>query len=565
MVVRSVRRSVLVLFLVGALAGAAHAGVAVLPPDEQPPLEMEIVEFGPVHVAYTEHRGSYEKLGKAISGLFKELGKQDVEYSGSLMAIYYDSPEEVPESDLRWDVAVEVPEGTQVAGPLGVKVLPRCVVARTHYKGPPENIGPVYERLVGEAVARGFVPVGPAIEAYAAMPTARSVQSTIMFVVEEPGRRGIGAELVIMEPQLLAFTEHAGGAEQIGPATEAFFAELEAQGVEPAGPLMHVFLSGPGELPEEELRWRVAIRIHGEREVGEPLMLEGVPERIVARTAFWGPDEALPEVYGRLAEYAMGRGYVPKGPALMAYPIPLPGPEGPPEPDAPPEPGVAVIAPEDMPGEPEEPGPGPERLAMFVVEKLPPIRTEIVIMGPHPLVFVGHGGGLEGMHEAAEGFYRELEAQGVEAHGPLMRTFFTDPEHAPEGETYWELAVRVPEEREVAEPLQLKIFPECACARASYHGPVEGVRMAHGVMVEQVAERGWFPVSPLMQILPEPAHEGRVECVLLFVVAKGEPGPEPEPGIEPEPEPGPDVMIIKPIPVKIIKPKPQPKPKPVIE
>lgn len=172
---RSVWRSVLVLGLVGALAGAAQAGEAVLPAGEQPPLEMEIVEFGPVHVACAEHRGSYAKVGKAISAFFKRLEEQDIEYTGSLMGIFYDSPEEVP-------------EGTEVAGPLGVKIIPGCLVARTHYKGSPDKIGPVYERLVREAVARGLVPVGPAIEAYAAMPASRSIQSTIMFVVRRLNR-----------------------------------------------------------------------------------------------------------------------------------------------------------------------------------------------------------------------------------------------------------------------------------------------------------------------------------------------------------------------------------------
>ena len=112
---------------------------------------MEIVEFGPVLLAHAEHRGSYNKVGKAISAFFKRLGKQDIEFTGSLMGILYDSPEEVP-------------EGTEVAGPLGVKIIPGCLVAR------------------------GLVPVGPAIKAYAAMPTSRSIQSTIMFVVRRLNR-----------------------------------------------------------------------------------------------------------------------------------------------------------------------------------------------------------------------------------------------------------------------------------------------------------------------------------------------------------------------------------------
>jgi hypothetical protein len=127
----------------------------------------------------------------------------------------------------------------------------------------------------------------------------------------------------------------------------------------------------------------------------------------------------------------------------------------------------------------------------------------------------------------------------------------------PGSEAFAELCVPIGEEREVAEPLTMRIFPECACARAFYRGPMQGVRMAHEMMVQQMARRGWRPAGPLMQTIHE-RGEGHVACTLMFVVAKMEGGPEPGPeGAEPH-EGGPTPVILG--PVKVIKPN-----QPVIE
>jgi effector-binding domain-containing protein len=184
---------------------------------------------------------------------------------------------------------------------------------------------------------------------------------------------------------------------------------------------------------------------------------------------------------------------------------------------------------------------------------MPPVESEIVITGPEPQVVMGHHGPFEELNQATEAFMGELEAQGVHPIGPCTRIFHTEPGPEP----FAELCVPIEGEREVAEPLTLRIFPECAFARAHYQGPVQGVRMAHEMMVHQMAERGWRPAGPLMQTIHE-RGDGHVSCTLKFVVAKMEGGPEPGPeGGEPH-EGGPTPVILG--PVKVIKPT-----KPVIE
>lgn len=505
------------------LSAAATAGAQMVEVIEPAELaadggEVAIVEFGPMTVAYTEHTGTYTGIGKAIGTLMAQVKKQKIDATGSVMAIYYNSPNDVPEKELRWDVAVEVPEGTEAAAPLMVRTIEPSPVAQLAFRGTPKELTTAYGRLMAAVGQSGHEPVGPAIEIYNAMPTSRIIDCTITFILGAPEGEGheppgIGAEIVIPEPMLLVFTEHTGSYAQIGPATEAFFAELAAQGIEPAGPLMHVFLNDPAETPEEGLVWHVAVPIEGEREVAEPLMLRGVPERIVARTAFVGPPEAIGETYHALAEYAMRRGYLPVGPAIATYP---PHPEEP-------MPEEMMEDPVEGMGPPE--GPPHETILMFVLKRMPRVESEIVIMGPHPQVVMANEGPFEGLNEATDAFMAELAEQGIEPAGPCTRVFHTEPEPGP----YAELCVPIEGEREVGEPLQMRIFPECACARAYYEGPKAGVRTAHGIMVRQMAERGWRPAGPLMQTIFE-AGEDHVACMLRFVVAKMEGEPEhPEP------------------------------------
>jgi effector-binding domain-containing protein len=137
---------------------------------------------------------------------------------------------------------------------------------------------------------------------------------------------------------------------------------------------------------------------------------------------------------------------------------------------------------------------------------------------------MAHEGPFEELNQATEAFMAALEAQGVERAGPCTRVFHTEPDKGP----YAELFVPIHGEREVAEPLKLRIFPEAAYARAHYEGPKAGVRMAHEIMVHQMAERGWRPAGPLMQTIFE-AGENHVACMLRFVVAKMEGEPEGEP------------------------------------
>ncbi len=312
-----VRVSFLTLLVVGALAGAACAGevaVELKPAEKQPQLEVEIGEFGPVHVAFTEHTGSFEKIGKAISSLFRELGEQGIKPAGPVMGIYQDDPKSVPEEKLRWEVAIEMPEAAVPNEPLKVKTIAKCTVARAEYKGPVEGIGEVYELLVREAFRHDYIPVGPAVELFIGPPKDGVIECTAMYVVEKAPP--LEVEFVAFGPETVVYAEHTGSYDQMPKAVEAFLAALKKQGIEPAGPLMGIYLNDPRETPEDKLLWEIAAPVEGEPELAEPLKLKTIKKCTVARAAYKGPVEELSVAYMALFGQMIKRDYILAGPAM---------------------------------------------------------------------------------------------------------------------------------------------------------------------------------------------------------------------------------------------------------
>ena len=313
-----VRVSFMTLLVVGALAGAAQAGAELEPAEKQPQPEVEIGEFGPVHVAFTEHTGSFEKIGKAISSFFRELGEQGIKPAGPVMGIYHDDPKSVPEEKLRWEVAIEVPEAAVPNEPLKVKTIAKCTVARAEYKGPVEGIGKIYELLVREAFRRDYIPVGPAVELFTGPPKDGVIECTAMYVVEKAPP--LEVEFVTFGPETVVYAEHTGSYDQMPKAVEAFLAALKTQGIEPDGPLMAIYLNDPHETPEDKLLWEIAAPIEGEPEVAGPLKLKTIKKCTVARAAYKGPVEEVSAAYMALFGQMIKRDYILAGP-----PMELPG------------------------------------------------------------------------------------------------------------------------------------------------------------------------------------------------------------------------------------------------
>ncbi len=150
----------LLTIVVAGPATAVELIEAVKPAQVQPAggVQVEIAQFGPIRVAYVEHTGPYDTIGKAIALFTKQLNKQKIKPAGPLMGIYYDDPATTPANALRWDIAIQVAEDAAVAAPLKTRVIEPCLVARTAFQGTPAQLGPVYAQLIEAAAERPVAP-----------------------------------------------------------------------------------------------------------------------------------------------------------------------------------------------------------------------------------------------------------------------------------------------------------------------------------------------------------------------------------------------------------------------
>lgn len=83
-------------------------------------MDHEIRDFPPTRVVGRRHLGPYPQIGRAFEELFSRL--TDVPVVGPPIAIFYDDPHDVPESDLRSDAAAPVPADFE-ASPEGLHIV----------------------------------------------------------------------------------------------------------------------------------------------------------------------------------------------------------------------------------------------------------------------------------------------------------------------------------------------------------------------------------------------------------------------------------------------------------
>lgn len=122
---------------------------------EEAEMEVEIVEFPTVKVAYMRHIGPY---GPKISEFWRDSFSPWLAANGLLGQPYYgiahDDPSITPPENCRYDACVEVPEGFVPTGRVNVTTLPggRYAVAKFH--GDPSTIGDAWIELFRDWLPR---------------------------------------------------------------------------------------------------------------------------------------------------------------------------------------------------------------------------------------------------------------------------------------------------------------------------------------------------------------------------------------------------------------------------
>lgn len=151
--------------------GAVEA-VSTAPPEASgspaapaPALQPQVRKLPPLFAIAIPMTGSYALHGEAIELVTNYVTLKGIRQTGPLFGRYLNSPAAVPESELRWEVGVPVPEGTTADSPFEVRKLDDPLVVTANVTGPNSAPKP-WPELFQWIEKNGYVPTGPTMTSW---------------------------------------------------------------------------------------------------------------------------------------------------------------------------------------------------------------------------------------------------------------------------------------------------------------------------------------------------------------------------------------------------------------
>lgn len=119
-----------------------------------------------VRVVYRMCQGSYDKIPDYIQDVGRWLMENNLTMTGMVYGTYYNSPEEVPEEELEYEIGFSFKGKAPHDDKFKTKeIQPQNVLSAIH-KGPYTDVGPVIHGLADYAVKNSYEIVGPVTEIY---------------------------------------------------------------------------------------------------------------------------------------------------------------------------------------------------------------------------------------------------------------------------------------------------------------------------------------------------------------------------------------------------------------
>ena len=143
------------------------------PQEAEEPVEViKVIDVKPFYYCALEMTGSYDQHGTGFNTLYEQTGIQNLPQSEVPIGIYLNDPNQTPEEELKWDLALALPDSSQVAEPLKLKKWEFKQVASTMYDGVfgAEEMGQVYGEIYAWIGQNKYVPAGPLVEKYLSQP-----------------------------------------------------------------------------------------------------------------------------------------------------------------------------------------------------------------------------------------------------------------------------------------------------------------------------------------------------------------------------------------------------------
>jgi effector-binding domain-containing protein len=129
-------------------------------------MEIKEKKFEEVKVVYLECKGSYLKIPDYMQELGTWVMDKGLEMTGLVYGTYYNSPEEVSEEELLYEIGFSVAGNIVEEENIKSKTIPEHTVIAAMHKGPYTNVGPVIHAVAEYAISNGYNIVGPITEVY---------------------------------------------------------------------------------------------------------------------------------------------------------------------------------------------------------------------------------------------------------------------------------------------------------------------------------------------------------------------------------------------------------------
>ena len=140
-----------------------------------PSINVKIKDINPMAVAFINVKGSFNQIPMTFQKLYGWISRKGYKPIGPSIAVYHNIPGEVPDEQLSWELRSQLSGNIAEVEPdtegLGVKRLDVVKMATTIYKGPYENIEPVYIALNAWVSTNDYEVSGPVEELYFNDPT----------------------------------------------------------------------------------------------------------------------------------------------------------------------------------------------------------------------------------------------------------------------------------------------------------------------------------------------------------------------------------------------------------
>jgi len=134
--------------------------------EEKAKQEVVIKKGEPYYLAIMESSGSYEQIPDKINTFMAEFFKQKLTPGGPLHGVYYNSPQQVKEDELKWAIGFPVPKDADVQDPLKKVEVNHPMIAVYLYTGPYEEMEPAYAKILEYIDSKGYKMVLPAYDKY---------------------------------------------------------------------------------------------------------------------------------------------------------------------------------------------------------------------------------------------------------------------------------------------------------------------------------------------------------------------------------------------------------------